>query len=147
MPCCGSSPTTPSPDRSSSSITGNRCARLDRPSVPDAVRACVIGAGPAGDAVSRVLARAGIEHDVFDENERTGGNIDRIPMDAPPTALEARAAGGMTKMLPGTDVVDLTRDRVVRWLADGSIQERAYDAVFVCTGGYDGALPRRWARS
>jgi NADPH-dependent 2,4-dienoyl-CoA reductase/sulfur reductase-like enzyme len=113
----------------------------------DALRACVIGAGPAGDAVSRILTRADIDHDVFDENPRTGGNIDRIPMEAPATALEARGVGKTTRLMLGTDVIDLTKGRMVRWFADEAIQERTYDAVFVCTGGYDGALPRRWARA
>jgi len=45
----------------------------------------VIGAGPAGTAVSKVLARAGVAHDVLDENQRPGGNIDRRPLDAPAT--------------------------------------------------------------
>jgi len=106
----------------------------------------VIGAGPAGTAVSKVLARAGVAHDVLDENQRPGGNIDRRPLDAPATSFELTAANGAGRLLAGAHVVDLTPARLVRWVTDGVLHEHEYEAVFVCTGAYDGSFSRPWSQ-
>jgi NADPH-dependent 2,4-dienoyl-CoA reductase/sulfur reductase-like enzyme len=109
----------------------------------DSVPVCVIGAGPAGDAVSRLLARAGVLHEVMDENPRPGGNIDRRALGSPASDMEVRARAGALRLLLGVDVIDLSPSRVVTFVMDGAVQRRAYDAVFICTGAYDGAYPRR----
>jgi len=60
------------------------------------VKAAIVGAGPAGAAVSEILSRAGIAHDLYDEQPRAGGNIGRRRFDAPPLALE----GAQTRAAP-----------------------------------------------
>ena len=51
-------------------------------------RAAIVGAGPAGSAVSEILSASGIAHDLYDEQPRAGGNIGRRRFDAPTAAPE-----------------------------------------------------------
>jgi NAD(P)H-nitrite reductase large subunit len=98
----------------------------------------IIGAGPAGAAAASVLAAAGIVHDIYDEAPRSGGNLDRRRFDAPPAALER---GGLSRFFAGTSVLAVTAERVVEFVRDDGIGQRAYRAIFICTGAYDLQLP------
>ena len=110
----------------------------------DAGRICIVGAGPAGSAVSDVLAAAGVAHDIFDEHPRAGGNFFRRRFDSSPLPLEARtAAPGPGTLLTGIPVLAVTPAHVVQFDRGRGIEERSYDAVFLCTGAYDGQFPRR----
>ena len=100
----------------------------------------IVGAGPAGAAVAGVLAAAGIAHDIYDEAPRSGGNLDRRRFDAPPSALER---GGLGRLIAGASVLAVTEDRVVEFARGDGIEQRAYRAVFICTGAYDLQLPSR----
>lgn len=106
-------------------------------------RLCVVGAGPAGEAASRVLAAAGAAHDVFDENPRAGGNVDRRPMVGPPTALESRSeADAVTRFEAAATVIEVRPGPAIVFARRGRTEARAYDAILICTGARDGQFPR-----
>jgi D-hydroxyproline dehydrogenase subunit alpha len=99
----------------------------------------IIGAGPAGSAVSEVLAAAGVAHALLDEQPRAGGNIGRRRFDAPalpPEGMPSCAYHG------GCRVLRVSRERLVEWDDGTALQRQGFDAVFLCTGAYDGMLPR-----
>ncbi|MFS8085028.1 MAG: NAD(P)/FAD-dependent oxidoreductase, partial [Acidobacteriota bacterium] len=99
----------------------------------------IVGAGPAGAAVSEVLSGAGVPHHLFDEQPRTGGNLDRCRFDAPPTPLEDNP---LCRWHAGTRVLRVSPRLEVEWDDGATLQRQAYDAVFLCAGAFDGMLPR-----
>lgn len=105
----------------------------------NAPRAAIVGAGPAGCAVSEVLAASGVAHDLFDEQPRAGGNIGRLRFDAPRAAPEVAPYCLYHRH---ARVLSVSPDRQVTWDDGAAVRRQAYDAVFLCTGAYDGMLPR-----
>jgi NADPH-dependent 2,4-dienoyl-CoA reductase/sulfur reductase-like enzyme/bacterioferritin-associated ferredoxin len=103
--------------------------------------ASIVGAGPAGEAVSAVLAGAGVAHDVYDEAPRSGGNLDRRRFHAPLSALERR--DGPARFIAGASVLTVTDERIIEFTKGDGIERQAYRAVFLCTGAYDLQLPTR----
>ena len=102
-------------------------------------KAAIVGAGPAGTAVSETLSAAGVAHDLFDEQPRAGGNIGRRRFDAP---LAAPEGNPLCRFHAGTRVLRVSSTRELEW-DDGAVLRRTrYDAVFLCAGAYDGMLPR-----
>ncbi len=102
-------------------------------------RAAIVGAGPAGAAVSEVLAAAGVTHALYDEQPRAGGNIGRRRFDATPSAPEEVPFCGYRG---GCRVLRVSRDRCVEWDDGAALRRQGYEAVFLCAGAYDGMLPR-----
>lgn len=104
------------------------------------VRAAIVGAGPAGSAVSEILSKAGIAHDLHDEQPRAGGNIGRRRFDAPPQAPEGAPH---CSWRASTRVLSVSPERALTWDDGQAIHRATYDAVFLCAGAYDGMLPRQ----
>lgn len=101
--------------------------------------AAIVGAGPAGAAVSEILSGAGVPHDLFDEQPRTGGNLGRRRFDAPPTPVEDNP---LCRLYAGTRVLRVSPRLEVEWDDDATLQRQGYDVVFLCAGAFDGMLPR-----
>ncbi|MCK6450847.1 MAG: FAD-dependent oxidoreductase [Alphaproteobacteria bacterium] len=102
-------------------------------------RAAIVGAGPAGAAVSEVLSAAGIAHALYDEQPRAGGNIGRRRFDAPALPPEEVP---LCDYRGGRRVLRVSNDRSVEWDDGAAIRRQGYEAVFLCAGAYDGMLPR-----
>ncbi|MGQ0676579.1 MAG: FAD-dependent oxidoreductase [Rhodospirillales bacterium] len=102
-------------------------------------RAAIVGAGPAGGAVGEILSVAGVAHDLFDEQQRAGGNIGRKRFDAPQAAPEGRAH---CRFRAGCRVLRVSPERDVEWDDGAALRVARYDAVFLCAGACDGMLPR-----
>jgi len=99
----------------------------------------IVGAGPAGAAVSETLSAAGVAHDLFDEQPRAGGNIGRRRFDAPEAPPEGVPA---CRFRARARVLRASPEREVEWDDGTRLNRRRYDAVFLCAGAYDGMLPR-----
>ena len=89
--------------------------------------------------MASVLAAAGVAHDIYDEAPRSGGNLDRRRFDAPPADPGARRPRPLLRR--HASVLAVSAERVVEFIRDGGIEQRAYQAVFICTGAYDLQLP------
>jgi len=110
-----------------------------KPPASGARRAAIVGAGPAGSAVSEILSASGIAHDLYDEQPRAGGNIGRRRFDTPPQAPEGAPH---CRYRASTRVLSVSPEREVTWDDGAAIHRESYDAVFLCAGAYDGMLPR-----
>jgi NADPH-dependent 2,4-dienoyl-CoA reductase/sulfur reductase-like enzyme len=112
----------------------------DQEALTDAGRmAAIVGAGPAGAAVSETLSAAGVAHDLFDEQPRAGGNIGRRRFAAPEAPPEGVP---LCRLHAGARVLRVSPLREVEWDDGARLNRRRYDAVFLCAGAYDGMLPR-----
>ena len=99
---------------------------------PTGKRVAIVGAGPAGLACADVLARHGIESEVFDRNLRIGG---LLTWGIPPFKLEKHVVETRREILEGMGVtfrlgVEIGRDIDFEQLAEH------YDAVFLGIGAY-----------
>lgn len=102
----------------------------------------IVGAGPAGAAATRVLAAAGVATVVFDEQPRSGGNVGRVHMQAPPTTLERLAAANDdVELRSGSRVLGVTAGGHVEYQQDGAFHDDAFGAVILACGAYDTHFP------
>jgi NADPH-dependent 2,4-dienoyl-CoA reductase/sulfur reductase-like enzyme len=114
----------------------------------------IIGAGPAGLAAADLLAEAGCEVTLLDEQPAAGGQIYRGIASAGPERLrvlgEDYAAGrkllgtlerpGVT-FLSGATVWEVTRERRIFCSAGGATQSLAARRVIVCAGATERPMP------
>ncbi len=99
---------------------------------PTGRRVAIVGAGPAGLACADVLARHGIESEVFDRNARIGG---LLTWGIPPFKLEKHVVETRREILEGMGVrfrlgVEIGRDVEFERLLE------EFDTVFVGIGAY-----------
>ncbi|AKS41408.1 FAD-dependent oxidoreductase [Wenzhouxiangella marina] len=107
---------------------------------PTGKRVAIVGAGPAGLACADVLARQGIEADVYDKYPRIGG---LLTYGIPPFKLEKDVIETRRRLLEGMGIrfhlgVEVGRDIEFQTLID------EHDAVFLGLGTYravDGRIP------
>src|SRR5258708_1386611 len=105
-------------------------------------RACIVGTGPAGLAVADLLLEAGVSVDLVDEQPRAGGNIGRASTDAAFGPIRRRLELNGRRFCPGQPVLSVSAGREVAIRGPQRIERDEFDAVFLCTGAYDGQLPR-----
>jgi NADPH-dependent 2,4-dienoyl-CoA reductase/sulfur reductase-like enzyme len=97
----------------------------------------VIGTGPAGEQAGRRLLQAGVQVCFFDEQPRTGGNVGRRAVDAPPSPLERLAADGALRLERGCRVLRVGDDGLVEYERAGQRRQRHFAAVVLACGAYD----------
>ena len=98
--------------------------------------AAIIGAGPAGQQAAAILERAGVPHDLFDEQPQPGGNIGRQRAGAPHPQSNTRFRPNCTVLAvrPGLELQVLDADQ---------LRIERYDMVLAAPGACDLILPLR----
>lgn len=98
----------------------------------------IVGAGPAGAAVTRTLAAADVPVTVFDEQPRSGGNVGRVHIDAAPTTLDQLAESHTTVgLVTGARVLDVNADGRIAYQCNGAFHTQTFRAVILACGAYD----------
>lgn len=116
----------------------------------------IVGTGPAGVRAAETLANAGLRPILFDEGERSGGQIYRQPPGGTRSApdevygFEARKARAIHAVLPHLAARVDYRPRTLVWnvfqdrldlLAQRGYGEQRFDRLILATGAMDRALP------
>jgi len=120
----------------------------------DQVDVAVIGAGPAGLACATRLAQAGLSVVLLDEQEAVGGQIYRAiersdaqrreilgPDYAAGAALAAEFARSGAAYVPNASVWQVTRERSVHYLKEGSVGSFEAKRVVLATGALERPFP------
>ncbi|MDR9432544.1 MAG: FAD-dependent oxidoreductase [Spiribacter sp.] len=98
----------------------------------------IVGTGPAGEAAARGCLAHGAAVTVFDEQPRTGGNIDRVGQTTPATAFEQFCdAHPNAQLLASTRVLSVDSEKCIWFDAGAGAQSRCFQAVILACGAYD----------
>lgn len=98
----------------------------------------IVGTGPAGAAAARELVARGAAVTLFDEQPRSGGNIDRVRTTTQSTALETLArTSPRVELRTATRVLSTEAGGRVWFDGGDGAESRDFEAIVLACGAYD----------
>ena len=105
----------------------------------------IIGAGPSGVSILKKLSTQSVfEIDLFDEQSRLGGNINRKKIEEKNDEIENLIANNSkVNFYNKTSVFSITENNEVSFNHSNSFQKKKYDFICLCTGAFDTFFPKK----
>ena len=105
----------------------------------------IIGAGPSGVSILKKLSKqSGFEIDLFDEQSRLGGNINRKKIEEKNDDIENLIANNSkVNFYNKTSIFSITESNEVSFNHSNSFQKKKYDFICLCTGAFDTFFPKK----
>ena len=105
----------------------------------------IIGAGPSGVSILKKLSTQSVfEIDLFDEQSRLGGNINRKKIEEKNDEIENLIAkNSKVNFYNKTSVFSITENNEVSFNHSNSFQKKKYDFICLCTGAFDTFFPKK----
>ena len=105
----------------------------------------IIGAGPSGVSILKKLStQSGFEIDLFDEQSRLGGNINRKKIKEKNDDIENLIANNSkVNFYNKTSIFSITENNEVSFNHSNLFQKKKYDFICLCTGAFDTFFPKK----